>query len=293
MKKYQRFITSLRASSDGSSFDERSALTKHIFDRLKLPLYYLLKDIKDTFKPYKTGEQVARDLIKQPFYGIGNIFRGVAVIFAAASNVLAGVLMLFSKNVQGELAKKYGYKNSRLVGKAPLFANALKRGGIDLVSSLLYLVRGITQVAAWPLTILRAPLRGLISVFVSNLIEDSQGLKELVNEFNQKIEGSGTQARIYKMIDQKFTKALAAKQKTELSFISVKVEGKDKKQDLLVDRVGHVLHDGTVELHCFTSNPLPAYPDASQAAAVGIFRKRIEAQYAERGYSNPFPQLTR
>ncbi|MCX7116185.1 MAG: hypothetical protein NTW08_09825 [Gammaproteobacteria bacterium] len=118
-----------------------------------------MKDIKDTFKPYKTNSQLWRDLFKQPFYGLGNTIRGVVGLVLSPFIFLAAIISIpFVKD------------------KTHLF----KFAGLTFAASAFAIFRGITQIAATPLTWLRIPLRALITYFKGRPnIEDNKGLLEV------------------------------------------------------------------------------------------------------------------
>ena len=164
----------------------QALINKKLLLGLKIPLLYIVKDIVDTGKAYKTGKQIARDLLIQPFYGLGNTIRGVLGIIASPFYLLFKIIAIPFQN-------KYSAAQS--------FAAI----GIFVASSLLDLFRGVTQIIAWPLTIARAPIRGIISALSgAPKLEDSKGLRKLVGEY-EKASTPGSQRLIFLTFGLKLT----------------------------------------------------------------------------------------
>lgn len=150
---------------------------------ISLPLYRIKKDLVDTVKPYKTFNHFMRDLLYQPFYGIGNIFRSLDI-------VLGG---------------------SRGASKTLLLA-----------SGLLYLGRGLGQIFSWPLTLVfRIPLRGLVTL-INGMpwLEDSKGIHTLISEYDHASDHYKRQ--IESVLLQRFYKAQQYHQATKIDITEVK-----------------------------------------------------------------------
>ncbi|WP_347251729.1 hypothetical protein [Legionella sp.] len=133
---------------------------------LELILAGTLKDIKDTFKPYKSSSHVSRDLVMQPVYGIAHIATGAMLLLVSPLLFLGGALALpFTPRTA---------------------VDALKTAGLSFVAGSTMAVRGATQILAWPLSILRTPIRGLITWFKgSPKVEDSEGIRKLIGQYQE------------------------------------------------------------------------------------------------------------
>lgn len=100
--------------------------------------------------------------------------------------------------------------------KWPFVKSALKFSGVALVDDIQGIIRGVTKIAAWPLTVLRMPVRGLITLFSDvSAIEDSKGLRELVTKFKATTDVT-SQAQIYRAITGKYESACSKGQKTNI-----------------------------------------------------------------------------
>lgn len=176
----------------------KNFIDRGVLKDIKMPLLNVIKDAKDTFKPYKSIWHVCRDIYAQPYYGAGNTLKGFFGALVAPFMLLALFAVPF---------KEKGFA-----------AKVLKISGLTFVSSVIYFVRGVTQMASWPLTLLlRMPLRGIITLVKGvSKIEDSKGLRDLVARYEHTTVPS-TQARIANVLLIKFDKADGRGQKTEIS----------------------------------------------------------------------------
>jgi hypothetical protein len=177
------------------------------------PMADMLKDVIDTVKPYKSSYGLKRDIL-QPIRGITNVAKGVAILIATP--------VLFVAN-----AVRYAlYSGSvRNFGKN-LAINAFRSAtwSLDGVNNI---IRGITQVATTPLTLLiKIPLRGIITGIVGRLkIEDNAGIKRMANlategVLSEKSSGNYSDDRYYNghyELHRKFIKAHARGQATNIN----------------------------------------------------------------------------
>lgn len=135
-----------------------------------------MKDINDTFKPYKSIDQLVRDLLLQPYYGLVNTVKGVWFFIYGVFDFLYCFLIKFPANLFSR-ARRY---NGESVIKSTFKLPVLRLG-----AGVLFFIRGVTQIASWPLTILRAPLRGIITAFKGvPKIEDNPGIRRLVAKYD-------------------------------------------------------------------------------------------------------------
>lgn len=170
------------------------------------------KDFADTFKPYECWDDFFQDL-KQPLYGIANFLMGVATfIFCGLALPLALIGCLLSMMTAGIFL---------LEGKSTLARETMEGCGLVLggcvswlMESLALINRGITQIAATPLTyFLKMPLRGLLYAFSdSPYAEDkpeSQRLALLGHELldNPTDKNLSTAYRIKEMLEMKMDRA--------------------------------------------------------------------------------------
>lgn len=202
---------------------EEKRIAYNILLNIKKPVLEIIKDMKDTFRPYKDRHQKWRDFLYQPFYGIGNLI-------AAPFLLIVCPLIFFYE-----------------VGKIPFkkqeasFGTLAKLLGVKLLYSGILAIRGATQIAAWPLTLLRMPLRAFLTWKQPAVrIEESKGLQELVNLYQdeekkqvpvlistqdpiqaevvppQEQRATGKQQEIAKVLMQKFKKAVVRNQDTRI-----------------------------------------------------------------------------
>jgi hypothetical protein len=207
MKMYELTLAQKKAKSESKV---KGLITVGVVKDIKIPLYSMAKDVRDTFKPYKTPFQFFRDLYAQLFYGIGHVLKGLSAI-------LISPFILIYACVAAPFAKKGE--------RADLFILP----GLMFLSGAVYLFRGVTQVVAWPLTLLlRMPVRLAITLFQdAPKIEDSKGLRELVQKHDaanyagddpKKIaNASSTQFIISEVLNAKVVKAFKRGQKTNIS----------------------------------------------------------------------------
>ncbi len=123
------------------------------------PLRDMLKDVVDTFKPYRSVWFVKRDA-RQPIDGLENILKG---IFELIVSPLLFLLCPIYYAFRAESLKDYGAK----VGT--LWLQSLSW----FIHGVLSVLRGATQIAATPLTwLIKIPLRGL-NTLIRSLLEES------------------------------------------------------------------------------------------------------------------------
>lgn len=114
----------------------------------------MAKDVRDTFRPYKRPGQVVRDVF-QLFYGLKNVCAGLihfslatlmhAALFAGALVIAVFPLIAMQRNERNAAQKMlfYAFSELYLVGSS-------------IIGSAFQFLRGVTQVATAPLSLLRA-----------------------------------------------------------------------------------------------------------------------------------------
>src|SRR3990167_46496 len=167
------------------------------------------KNVKDTVKPYKINRHALRDLFAQPYYGVRNILLGVAV---GSASILRSLINSFIC-LPFLLASPFSQVARNLLKS--LIKDQIRPSVFGVAASIVCLVRGVTQIAAWPLTILRAPLRVIITLVKGKpKIEDNQGLRALVKKYDAAAkEKDPTKRNIMHIILLKFDKAITRGQK--------------------------------------------------------------------------------
>lgn len=190
-------------SPDEKKQYESDRIDHTILEFIKKPVLEMIKDSKDTFKPYKDRHQIWRELY-QPLLGVGNLILGFSLI------IFYPALVFISLPENKDLS----------------FKGNLKLYALDFPAIALMLFRGATQIVAWPLTLLRMPLRAFLTWKQPAIrIEESKGLQELVNLYQeeeqkkpqeQKQGATDTQQYIAKILKQKFDKAVARNQDTKI-----------------------------------------------------------------------------
>lgn len=171
------------------------------------PLADIAKDFIDTFKPYKAGYHAGRDFL-QPLRGVGNIAKG-------AANLLLSPLLFVANTI------RYALTSGSLENFASnMGLNARRTTGwlLDGVSSL---VRGLTQIAATPLTwLIKMPLRGLITAIKgAPKIEQNRGIQRLVSTGINAVNDSDvvTVDCVRHELHRKFAKAIKRGQKSNIT----------------------------------------------------------------------------
>ena len=155
-----------------------------------LPLLRMGKNFIDTFKPYKNRRQVDDDLT-QVFTGIKNTF-------------LALVLLLLYPFGIAIMVKRLEIK--------PFLLTTF----IFPFTLLTTLIAGITQIATFPLTLLRIPCRKLITYFTGvPKIEDNAGIKALVKKGERAAAAGHSTGLIDMVLRQKIKKAKERGQMTK------------------------------------------------------------------------------
>lgn len=132
--------------------DPRRRISHYFLGGLN-PLLAIKKDVVDTFKPYKSGYYVQRDLL-QPVRGLGNLVRGLFNLIVAPS-ILIFTIGLYIKMSWSEKSFKFFSKN--------LWIGSVKAAGgmLDGVTSI---IRGALQILTTPLTLIfRLPIRGFLT----------------------------------------------------------------------------------------------------------------------------------
>ncbi len=139
------------------------------------PIVDVGKDFIDTFKPYKSIYHIKRDFM-QPISGIGNIAKGIVNLIGAP------IYFVF------ELV------NWNIVSSTPLNLYTAAWFGVRALSWLLEgafsLARGITQIAATPLTwFIKMPVRELVTLIKgAPKMEENKGIQRLVADGKRAIE---------------------------------------------------------------------------------------------------------
>lgn len=172
------------------------------------PIAYMWKDLKDTFKPYKADYQRKRDWL-QPINGLGNVLRGILsvplALIAVISNTLMSIQYLYRglRNPNNHPVVKLGL--IMLLPPWSIFYTAATLAA-HLLDSTLSIVRGLTQIATFPLTwVFRIPLRHFILTpkdeqtgeLIQQNIEDSPGIKKMARLLKEHHANIGTFGRNY------------------------------------------------------------------------------------------------
>jgi hypothetical protein len=178
--------------------------------RIQKEFFHFLKDVTDTFKPYKTTRQVLRDLFLQPLKGIWNVIRAVGIGLLLGVVAAPAVVIAALTGIPSLLTSLFGYR-------LPLTENISTTLSTMLASMLAFsvtqLVRGITQIAAWPLTIARAIIPRAIISFIKLAqgtmpkIEHSEGLQEIVAKYENENNFCVTKPIYAQLLVEKFHKA--------------------------------------------------------------------------------------
>jgi hypothetical protein len=189
------------------------------------------KEVVDTFKPYKGFYQSNRDFLL-PLRGIKNIIQGLAnilfipvhlalVVPVILVGALIGLIALFCKKYR---AAEWGGTAALIALGSPIYIASY---GVD---GLAHLFKGITQVAATPLTwLIKMPLRGLITACTGvPAIEAAGGrVNRLAKKGSSSLEidmhgvGKMSMRDIIKAIHCKF---LVSSQKGQHSWINPELE---------------------------------------------------------------------
>lgn len=185
MKRYDIHIAKIKLNEDKNNSD---LLITGIYTLVHFPILRVIKDVKDTLKPYKTTWQAWRDLCIQPLYGIGNILGAALTFLFTLGTFLLNPIANFKIN------------------------------GLRCIGAAFTLALGVFQIISWPFTLLRMPLRGLITLIKGTpKIEDSKGLRELVTKYEKASNDPNTQKYLAKAFLIKIDKHIARKQKTGIS----------------------------------------------------------------------------
>ena len=177
------------------------------------------KDFVDTFKPYKHSHQLYRDKW-QSWNGLkvtglallGLVFYPVAVFFTFIAAV-------FSPIEDGP--------------------NFLRTLVLFPLESITRLVRGVTLLATSPLTLLRIPLRLLITKFMGiPTIEENPGVRSLVNKAQQAEAAGQSTNLIQSALSSKVRKSAANGQISNIEMVAKVVGDKSKPVDYKLFLVG-------------------------------------------------------
>lgn len=164
------------------------------------PFADMWKDVKITFKPYKSMMYFGYDLL-QPFYGIGNVLAGVVNIVAALPVFVGMVAVNFWKTkIRHHNSDEFNYRESLPLkgglNVAPPSVGGfkertladLKMAGTWMLNGVASVIRGVTQIVATPLTYLgRIVVRAFLNSVSSAIwgepkVEDNPGIKRLVRQ---------------------------------------------------------------------------------------------------------------
>lgn len=187
------------------------ALLNSFLDAIE-PWADMYKDITDTFKPYKSRHQNSQDFI-QPIRGLGNIFKGLVFIVAAA--IIAPFQFIFRTIAAIFTPSKFVSKTTFAIVDAltPFIF------GINL------LIRGAAQIATFPLTwMIKMPLRAAITHRgKSPLMEESERIKQFVTKGEDALNKNNQQsaAVVAKALHLKYEKA---KDRSQSSAVDVSNE---------------------------------------------------------------------
>jgi|GEM_PF-5325957 len=173
---------------------------------LKLDLYYPSKDVADTFKPYKTQRQLARDLVLQPFKGFFDTLVGIGSALVFIVIVVPSLLVATGAGLISLLLDKR--KTPAIKARsAALFS--LMVPGMAFVAAFLHSIRGIAAMITWPLTLtLRLPLRAIITAVKGvPKIEDSKGLRAMIAMYENDETSTNTKEILSRLLIKKYSKA--------------------------------------------------------------------------------------
>jgi hypothetical protein len=190
--------------------DRNPTIPKQILGGLQ-PLADILKDVVDTFKPYKSSYHVKRDLL-QPIRALGNIVKGIILITAAPLFFIGDMVRYMF--ISGSL-RNFGIN---------MIINS-SRTASWLLEGVFSILRGAGQLATTPLTwALRMPLRGIISAIKGMpKIEDNPSLQSCLQKGETiPSEHSGAcaalpTADVINELHRKFNKSLSRGQRTDIS----------------------------------------------------------------------------
>lgn len=150
------------------------------------PLVNMYKDFTDTFKPYRSLFHLSRDLASS-LRGLGNIIVGTF-------NVASAALLFVTDTVRYTRVLFKEAPNMSFQQKLPSFqddmiSNVTRATGW-FVDGLCRIARGVTQIAATPLTVLvKAPLRSLITAITGVPTFESRGrVQTLAKEYKSVVE---------------------------------------------------------------------------------------------------------
>ena len=194
-KKYQLLYTeSLVSRSDIKHKNLKDALELTTEGQMYLvtqPVLEAVKDARDTVKPYKTNRQVSRDAV-QFFNGIYHAATGLMML------LIVPIMFVFS--FVDAISKP-----------RTLLPSLFKALVLTPFEATILLVRGASQIVTAPLTLLRMPLRALITYFSGvPKIENNAGIKALVADAKKMQDAhmnSNSCALINYMIRKKCVKA--------------------------------------------------------------------------------------
>lgn len=175
---------------------------------IKIPWAEMWKDVKDTMKPYKVSMHILRDLLGPPIYGIYHIIVGSVIgVKSFVGNIIRSPIALSALLASPFSKTARNYLNA--------YCTCIVR---DTGAILAHIVRGVTQIAAWPLTILRVPFRlGITWYNGAPQFEDNQGLRKLIKQHGD-TEDSNTQRFVARVLGEKFLKAKKRGQISTLDF---------------------------------------------------------------------------
>ena len=175
----------------------------------QLYLADMAKDGLDTFTPYKTARHRRRDLL-QGFYGLKNTMVGVIFVCFASWVFVANLCFrtvpsLFRQGFRPFLSK---------------IKNDFYGLGIDLFGAFTQTLRGVTQIATWPLSILRSSWRSVLSRNKEwQNFQDRKSVVSLVKKADSvmQLNSPGSVGSMRNIIDSLAKKALDNEEKKQAS----------------------------------------------------------------------------
>ncbi|MDP1604408.1 MAG: hypothetical protein Q8M03_14220 [Legionella sp.] len=186
---------------------ERPILSFYSSSEAQLYLADMAKDGLDTFTPYKTARHRRRDLL-QGFYGLKNTMVGVFFVCFASWVFVANLCFrtvpsLFRQGFRPFLSK---------------IKNDFYGLGIDLFGAFTQTLRGVTQIATWPLSILRSSWRSLLSGKWQNF-QDRKSVVSLVKKADSvmQLNSPGSVGSMRNIIDSLAKKVLDNEEKKQVS----------------------------------------------------------------------------
>lgn len=176
---------------------------------------YMVKDVTNTWKPYKSRYHVRKDVL-QPIFGLGNLLKGVFILIAAPISIAVNLFLVIPAQTLWAICKARSPYLGLKIGLN------LKRTPAWILDGVFHVIRGITQIATAPLTwLIKMPIRAAIGWKKGKpiSIEENTGIQKLVEKGQAVIAVNNTVAAfsmdmIMNALHAKYHKARARGQAT-------------------------------------------------------------------------------